>query len=47
MDLDLDLKTACHMDGSMSRHFLMLDNMSLDGLRDYDKGSMDDGHLGG
>ena len=30
MQLDLDLKIPCHMDGSMSRYFLMMDDMSPD-----------------
>jgi len=27
--MDLDLKMPCHMDGSMSGYFLMMDDMSL------------------
>jgi len=30
MDLDLDLKIPCHMDGSMSGYFLMMDATSPD-----------------
>ena len=30
MDLDLDSKIPCHMDRSMSGHFLMMDDMSPD-----------------
>jgi len=30
MNLDLDLKIPCHMDGSMSVYFLMMDDMSPD-----------------
>jgi len=30
MDLDLDLKIPCQMDGSRSGYFLMLDDMSPD-----------------
>jgi len=30
MDLHLDLKIPCHMDGSMSGYFLMMDDMSSD-----------------
>jgi len=29
MQLDLDLNIRCHMDGSISGYFLILDNMSL------------------
>jgi len=47
MDLDLDLKIPCHMDGSMSAHFLLMDNMSPDGLWDCDEESMEDGNYGG
>jgi hypothetical protein len=28
--MDLDLKIPCHMDGSMSGYFLMMDDMSPD-----------------
>jgi len=45
--MDLDLKIPCHMDGSMSGYFLMMDNMSPDGLWDCDEESMEDGHYGG
>jgi len=30
MDLHLDSKIPCHMDGSMSGYFLMMDDMSSD-----------------
>ena len=30
MDLHLDLKIPCHMDGSMSGYFFMMDDMSPD-----------------
>jgi len=46
MDLDLDLKIPCHMDGSMSWYFLMMDDMSPDELWDCDEESMEDGHYG-
>jgi len=45
--MDLDLKISCHMDSSMSGYFLMMDNMSPDGLWDWDEESMEDGHYGG
>jgi hypothetical protein len=32
IDLDLDLKIPCHMDGLMSGYFLMMDDMPPDGL---------------
>jgi len=41
MDLDLDLTIPCHMDRSRGGYFLL---MSPDGLRDYNKESMEDGH---
>jgi len=41
------LKDPMPLDGSMSGYFLLMDNMSPDGLRDYDKESMEDGHYGG
>jgi len=44
--MDLDLKIPCHMDGSMSGYFLMMDDMSPDGLWDCDEESMEDGHYG-
>ena len=47
MDLDLDFKIPCHIDRSMSGYFLMMDNMSPDGLWDCDEESMEDGHYGG
>jgi len=47
MDLDLDLKIPCHMDGSMSGYFLLMENMSPDGLWDCDEESMEDGHYEG
>jgi len=47
MHLDLDLKIPCHMDGSMSRYFLTMDDMSPDELWDCDEESMEDGHYGG
>jgi len=28
--MDLDLKNLCHMDGSMSGYFRMMEDMSLD-----------------
>ena len=45
--MDLDLKIPCHMDGSMSGYFLMMADMSPDGLWDCDEESMEDGHYGG
>jgi len=45
--MDFDLKIPCHMDGSMSGYFLMMDNMSPDRLRDYVTESMEDGHYVG
>jgi len=45
MDLDLDLKIPCHMDGSMSGYFLMIDDVTR--LWDCDEASMEDGHYGG
>jgi len=47
MDLDLDLKIPCHMDGSMSGYLVMIDDMSLDGLWDCDEELMEGGHYGG
>jgi len=47
MDLDLDFKIPCHIDRSLSGYFLMMDNMSPDGLWDCDEESMEDGHYGG
>ena len=47
LDLYLDLKIPCHMDGSMNGYFLRMDNMSLDGLWDCDEESVEDGHYGG
>ena len=35
--MDLDLKIPCHMDGSISWYFLMMDTMSPDGLWDCDE----------
>jgi len=45
--MDLDLKIPCHMDGSMSRYFLTMDDMLPDGLWDCDEESMEDGLYGG
>jgi len=45
--MDLDLKIPCHLDGSMSGYFLMMDDMSPNGLRDYYTESTEDGHYGG
>jgi len=47
MHLDLDSMIPCHMDGSMSRYFLRMDNMSPDRLCDCDEESMEDGYYGG
>jgi hypothetical protein len=38
--MDLHLKIPYHMDGSKSGHFLMMHNMSPDGLWDCDEESM-------
>jgi len=35
--MDLDLNITCHMDGLRSGYFLRMDNMSPDGLLDYDQ----------
>ena len=40
-------KIPCHMDRSMSGYFLLMDNMSPDGLRDCNEESTEDGHYGG
>jgi hypothetical protein len=44
--MDRDLKIPCHMDRSRSGYFVMMDNMSPDGLWDCDKQSTEDGHGG-
>ena len=44
MHLHLAWEIPCHMDGSMSQYFVMMDDMSPDGLWDCDEVPMDDGH---
>jgi hypothetical protein len=45
--MDLDLKILCQKDGSMSGYFLMMDDMSPDGLWECEEESMEGGHYGG
>jgi hypothetical protein len=44
--MDLDLKISCNMDRSMSVYFLMMDDMSPDGLWDCNEYSMEARHYG-
>jgi hypothetical protein len=41
------MKISCHMDGSMSGYYHMMEDMPPDGLWDSDVESRDDGHYGG
>jgi hypothetical protein len=45
--MDLDLYIPCNTNGSVIGYFLMMDDMSLDGLWAWDEESMGDGHYGG
>jgi len=45
--IEVDLMITCHMDGSMSGYFPMMDNMSPEGLWDCDDKSMECAHYGG
>jgi hypothetical protein len=47
MDMDLELMIPCHRDRSMSGYFLMMNNMSPNGLWDCDEESMEGRHYGG
>lgn len=45
--IDFGLMIPCHIDGLMNVNFLMMDDMSLDGLWGCNEESMEDRHHGG